>query len=80
MSMIKTLRRLFPAAMSTMFALINPPESSVGYIVIFCLSLIVFWLFDAPEKESIDKIDRRDINIDVPIEFNKAETGINLQK
>ena len=76
---LKTIKRMFPAAMAIMFTLINPPESTIGYIIVFCTALIVFWLFDSPEKESIDKIDRKDINIDVPIEFDKT-TGINLKK
>lgn len=75
----KTIKRMFPAAMAIMFTLINPPESTIGYIIVFCAALIVFWLFDSPEKESIDKIDRKSINIDVPIEFDKT-TGINLKK
>lgn len=76
---LKTIKRLFPAAIAIMFTLINPPESTIGYIIVFCAALIVFWLFDNPEKESIDKIDRNGINIDVPIEFDKA-TGIDLKK
>lgn len=75
----KTIKRMFPAAMAVMFTLINPPESTIGYIIVFCAALIVFWLFDTPEKESINKIDRKGINIDVPIEFDKT-TGINLKK
>ena len=75
----KTIKRMFPAAIAVMFTLINPPESTIGYIIVFCAALIVFWLFDTPEKESIDKIDRKDINIDVPIEFDKS-TGIDLKK
>ena len=70
---------MFPAAMAVMFTLINPPESTIGYIIVFCAALIVFWLFDSPEKESIDKIDRKSINIDVPIEFDKS-TVIDLKK
>ena len=76
---LKTIKRMFPAAMAVMFTLINPPESTVGYIIVFCAAMIVFWLFDTPEKESIDEIDRKDIDIDVPIEFDKT-TGINLKK
>lgn len=76
---LKTIKRMFPAAMAIMFTLINPPESTIGYIIVFCAALIVFWLFDTPEKESIDKIDRKSINIDVPIEFDKT-TGIDLKK
>lgn len=76
---LKTIKRLFPAAMAVMFTLINPPESTIGYIIVFCAALIIFWLFDSPEKESIDKIDRKGINIDVPIEFDKT-TGIDLKK
>lgn len=75
----KTIKRMFPAAMAVMFTLINPPESTIGYIIVFCAALIVFWLFDSPEKESIDKIDRKSINIDVPIEFDKS-TVIDLKK
>ena len=76
---LKTIKRMFPAAMAIMFTLISPPESTIGYIIVFCAALIVFWLFDSPEKESIDKINRKSINIDVPIEFDKT-TGINLKK
>ena len=66
---------------SIIFALINTPESAIGYIIVFCIAITLFWLFDTPEtteKKSIDKIDRKAINIDVPIE--SETTGINLKK
>lgn len=78
---IKRIKRMFPAAISIIFALINTPESAIGYIIVFCIAITLFWLFDTPEtteKKSIDKIDRKVINIDVPIE--SETTGINLKK
>jgi hypothetical protein len=83
MRKLKPIKRMFPAAMAVMFTLISNPESIIGYIIVFCASLIIFWLFDAPENEPIDeildKINRKSIDIDVPIESDKT-TGINLKK
>lgn len=76
-TMRRTIRQLFPVALSTIYALVAQPKSIIGYIASFCVALIIFWLFDTPDKEVID---RSGINIDIPIEFDKTETGIDLQK
>lgn len=79
---IKRIKRMIPATIAIIFALINTPESAIGYIVVFGIAITLFWLFDTPaettEKKS-DRIDRKAINIDIPIESSET-TGINLKK
>lgn len=82
---IKRMKRMIPAAIAIIFALINTPESAIGYIVLFCVAITLFWLFDTDTPETTettekksDRIDRKAINIDIPIE--SGTTGINLKK
>lgn len=80
---IKRMKRMIPAAIAIIFALINTPESAIGYIVLFGVAITLFWLFDTPEttettEKKSDRIDRKSINIDIPIE--SETTGINLKK